>query len=148
MIIVVSSQKKSTLRALSELHTNWPDRFSQKGWLGLASQQVTLKGLVGFKTNFNGTTFLHHFCVKTGVKCPEEFVCYSLAPETYLQKVFKQIVWLQLLVHKIELDSCSRVHLLVTMKGVITRNDDSILNCKKNYHDFTFVILRNKFSSI
>ena len=48
-----------------------------------------------------------------------------------LQKVFQQIVWLQLLVHKIEPSSCSRTHLLVTMKGVITRNDDSILNCKK-----------------
>ena len=49
-----------------------------------------------------------------------------------LQKVSQQIVWLQLLVHKIEPSSCSRTHLLVTMKGVITRNDDSILNCKKN----------------
>ena len=48
-----------------------------------------------------------------------------------LQNVFQQIVWLQLLVHKIEPSSCSRAHLLVTMKGVITRNDDSILNCKK-----------------
>ena len=48
-----------------------------------------------------------------------------------LQKILQQIVWLQLLVHKIEPSSCSRAHLLVTMKGVITRNDDSILNCKK-----------------
>ena len=24
----------------------------------------------------------HHFCVKNGVKCPEEFFWYSLAPET------------------------------------------------------------------
>jgi hypothetical protein len=26
-----------------------------------------LKGLVGFENNFNGTTFHHHFCLKTGV---------------------------------------------------------------------------------
>ena len=35
-------------------------QFSQNGWLGLASQQVTLKGLVGFENNFDGTTFHHH----------------------------------------------------------------------------------------
>ena len=39
--------------------------------------------LVGFENNFNGTTFHHHFCVKIGVKCPEDFFCHSLAPETY-----------------------------------------------------------------
>ena len=38
---------------------------------------------MGFENNFNGITFYYHFCVKTGVKCPEEFSCYSLALETY-----------------------------------------------------------------
>ena len=41
-----------------------------------ASYQVTLKDLVEFENNFNGTTFYHHFCVKTGVKRPEEILCY------------------------------------------------------------------------
>ena len=44
---------------------------------------VTLKGIVGFENNFNGTTFHHHFCVKTGVNISAEFLCYSMAPETY-----------------------------------------------------------------
>jgi hypothetical protein len=30
---------------------NWPGRFSQKGWLGLASLQVTLKELMGFENS-------------------------------------------------------------------------------------------------
>ena len=34
---------------------------------------------MGLENNFDGTTFHHHFCVKTGAKCPEEFLCYSLA---------------------------------------------------------------------
>ena len=37
----------------------------------------------GIKNYLNGTTFHHHFCVKIGLKCPEEFLCYFLAPETY-----------------------------------------------------------------
>ena len=52
----------------SYLPANWPSQFSQKGLLGRAC--LTLKGLVGFENNFNDTTFHHHFCVKTGVKCP------------------------------------------------------------------------------
>ena len=51
-----------------------------KGWLDLASYQVTLKGLVGFENYFNGTTFYHHFCVKTG---PEDFLGHFLTTETY-----------------------------------------------------------------
>ena len=38
---------------------------------------------MGFENNFNGTTFQHPFCIKTGVKCPEDFFSYSLALETY-----------------------------------------------------------------
>ena len=61
---------------------------------------VTLKGLVGFENNFNGTTFHHHFCLKTGVKCPENFLYYSLAPETYNKNI--NISTNKYLVHKIE----------------------------------------------
>ena len=52
---------------------------------GQLSGTSTLKGLVGFENNFNGTTFHHHLCTKTGVKCPKEFLRYSLALETYSQ---------------------------------------------------------------
>ena len=43
-------------------------QFSQKGWLGRASQLVTLKELVGFENNFHGKYFHHPFYVKSGVK--------------------------------------------------------------------------------
>ena len=61
-------------RALSELPANWSG--------------LTSLGLVRFENNFNGTTFHHHFCVKTGVKCPEEFFWYSLTPETYSDHIW------------------------------------------------------------
>ena len=44
------------------------------------------EGFVEFENNFNGTIFHHHFCVKTGVKRPEEFLYHSLAVETYSEQ--------------------------------------------------------------
>ena len=38
-----------------------------KGWLDLASYQVTLKGLVGFENYFNGIYFHYNFYLKTDV---------------------------------------------------------------------------------
>ena len=35
-----------------------------------------------FKKKFNGTNFPHHFCIKTGVKGPEEFMLYYVFPST------------------------------------------------------------------
>ena len=46
--------------ALSELPANWPGRFSQKGWLGLASQQITLKGLMFFFSLFSLLYFIFY----------------------------------------------------------------------------------------
>ena len=45
-------KRKKIPPALSELPAIWPGRFSQNGWLGLASWQVTLKGLVGYFFSF------------------------------------------------------------------------------------------------
>ena len=53
---------------------------------GLAKRLVSpgqLAGNVEFESNFDGTTFQHHFCMKNGVRCPVEFLFYSLAPKTY-----------------------------------------------------------------
>ena len=41
--------------------------YQLTGWLGQASELVTLKGLMGFENNFNGIYFHHHFYLKTGV---------------------------------------------------------------------------------
>ena len=35
--------------------------------LGCANKLVSLLRPPGFENNFNGTTFYHHFCLKTGV---------------------------------------------------------------------------------
>ena len=70
-------------RALSEFQTYLLTGLAKRLVRPGQFKQVTLKDLVEFENNFNGTTVHNHFCIKTGVKCPEEFLCYSLAPETY-----------------------------------------------------------------
>ena len=42
-----------------------PGRFSQKGWLGLVTRQVTLKGLVGFYFLFYTLIFIYFFKYET-----------------------------------------------------------------------------------
>ena len=51
-------------RALSELPAKWPGLTSLFGW-------------IGFENNFNGTTFHHHFCLKTGVSRNGLSLAYS-----------------------------------------------------------------------
>ena len=78
---------------------------------GQLAQQVTLKGLVGFENNFNGTTFHHHLCTKTGVKCPKEFLRYFLALETYSQWYVKICLQMGMGMGWTFLDTDTRDHL-------------------------------------
>ena len=61
MPLKLFSDPTSPLRVTSQLARPNQPFLAESAW------PVTLKGLVGFENKFNGTTFNHHFCLKTGV---------------------------------------------------------------------------------
>ena len=69
--------------AISELPAKWPIKFSEKAsWARPVSWKLW-KGSWDFKTKINGITFHHNFYVKTGDKCPLDFLWYSWTLLTY-----------------------------------------------------------------
>ena len=76
-----------THEPLSELPANWLGLTSPFGWIGLARQQVTLKGLVGFHFLFYTLIFIYFLSMKPlsvemacllGIQNEIQAVCKSL----------------------------------------------------------------------